>query len=336
VQASFPLFPLNDIAGWGFMVLTNTLPSHGNGTFQFWIYADDLEGHKTLLGTLTITCDNAAATSPFGTIDTPTQGATISGSDYPVFGWVLSRVRRTDPPGGGTVIVYVDGVEVGRPGGWTSRPDLTALFTGFFDVNSTLGVFGLDTRLLSDGLHTISWVAIDSAGVASGIGSRYFRVANATGAVDGVATATNPIELRPTEAPRSSGLLLSAIDSVPLDTARLEVRRGWDPRAAWSSSPVDSVGRTVIRGEEMDRIEFVPSSASDAEYTMHLRTADGLMPLPIGSTIDQSTGRFIWSPGVGYVGSYDFVAVRWSASRPVARHDITIVLAPKGTERVGT
>ena len=39
----------------------------------------------------------------------------------PNFGWVLSRVRRADPPGGGSVFVYIDGVAVGSPGGWTSR-----------------------------------------------------------------------------------------------------------------------------------------------------------------------------------------------------------------------
>ncbi len=57
------------------MVLTNMLPNQGNGTYQFYMYAQDRDGHTTLLGTRTMTCANASATKPFGAIDTPAQGA---------------------------------------------------------------------------------------------------------------------------------------------------------------------------------------------------------------------------------------------------------------------
>ena len=76
VQAAFPLYPRSSRAGWGFMVLTNMLPSQGNGVFVFHAYATDRDGHIQLLGTRTLTCDNAHATTPFGTIDTPGQGDT--------------------------------------------------------------------------------------------------------------------------------------------------------------------------------------------------------------------------------------------------------------------
>ncbi len=36
------------------------------------------DGHSTLLGTRIVTCTNATATQPFGAIDTPAQGETIS------------------------------------------------------------------------------------------------------------------------------------------------------------------------------------------------------------------------------------------------------------------
>jgi hypothetical protein len=39
------------------------------------MYAQDVEGLTTLLGTRTMTCANASATLPFGAIDTPTQRA---------------------------------------------------------------------------------------------------------------------------------------------------------------------------------------------------------------------------------------------------------------------
>ena len=74
VQAAYPMMPVNTKAGWGFMVLTNMLPSQGNGTYLFFMYAQDRDGHTRLLGTRTMTCANASATKPFGAIDTPTQG----------------------------------------------------------------------------------------------------------------------------------------------------------------------------------------------------------------------------------------------------------------------
>ncbi len=36
----------------------------------------------------------------------------------------------------------------------------------------------LDTRMFADGLHTLSWIVTDDAGVTEGLGSRYFTVAN--------------------------------------------------------------------------------------------------------------------------------------------------------------
>jgi hypothetical protein len=76
--------------------------------------------------------------------------------------------------------VYIDGVPVGSPGGWTSRDDLSALFpvSQYSGVSTALGVFALDTTTIVNGLHTISWAVTDNFGVTSGIGSRFFTVSN--------------------------------------------------------------------------------------------------------------------------------------------------------------
>ena len=97
------------------MVLTNMLPNQGNGTYVFTIYARDREGQVTLLGTRTMTCSNATATLPFGTIDTPAQGETVSGSAYVNFGWALTQKPKAIPTDGSTLRVYVDGVLRGAP-----------------------------------------------------------------------------------------------------------------------------------------------------------------------------------------------------------------------------
>ena len=95
VLTAFPTHPRNDRGGWGFMLLTNMLPNQGNGTFTLYAYARDREGRTALLGTRTMTCDNAHATAPFGAIDTPGQGETVSGSAYVNFGWALTPSERS-------------------------------------------------------------------------------------------------------------------------------------------------------------------------------------------------------------------------------------------------
>jgi hypothetical protein len=135
-----PGAPRNTRAGWGYLMLTNFLPSQGNGTFKLYAYADDADGHTTLLGTKTITCDNAHAITPFGAIDTPAQDEVVSGN-VNNFGWVLARVN-----------VVIDGAVVGTPAGWTNRSDLTTLFpTGFSDLTSTLAVLPVDITGLTNG-----------------------------------------------------------------------------------------------------------------------------------------------------------------------------------------
>ncbi len=136
VAAAFPAFPVNTRGGWGFMVLTNMLPSQGNGTFVFHMWAQDRDGH-------TIAARHADDDVREREFDPAIRrdrhadaGRSGLGRNYAVFGWVLSRTNRADPPGGGTVIVQVDGVTVGSPGGWTARPDLTALFPGFPGIST--------------------------------------------------------------------------------------------------------------------------------------------------------------------------------------------------------
>jgi hypothetical protein len=177
VQALFPAFPESDAAGWGYMVLTNMLPNLGNGTFVFYAYATDHAGQTTLLGARTVTLANGTSIKPFGSIDTPGQGATVSGVVVN-FGWALAAPGRTIPIDGSTINVYIDGVMVGHPTYNNFRADIAALFPGLANSNGAVGYFILDTRTLTNGVHTIAWVITDDAGQTSGVGSRYFRVQN--------------------------------------------------------------------------------------------------------------------------------------------------------------
>jgi hypothetical protein len=160
------------------MLLTNMLPAQGNGTYKLWVHAVDREGQQALLGTRTITCANAAATKPFGTIDTPGQGATASGSAYAVFGWALTPQPGVIPMNGSTIWVFVDGVPKGHPVYNLYRSDIATLFPGYANSNGAVGYFVLDTTVLANGIHSIAWSVTDDHGRAQGLGSRYFWVQN--------------------------------------------------------------------------------------------------------------------------------------------------------------
>jgi hypothetical protein len=176
VQKLYANYPESNSAGWGYLMLTNELPG-GNGTFQIHAIAHDFNNAGTDLGTKTIVVDNADATQPFGSIDTPTQGGMESGT-FVNFGWALTPPGKTIPTDGSTVWVFIDNQRIGHPAYNNYRVDIATLFPGYANSQGAVGYYYIDTTQLSNGLHTISWSVTDSAGVASGIGSRYFTVQN--------------------------------------------------------------------------------------------------------------------------------------------------------------
>jgi hypothetical protein len=325
VQAAFASYATADRAGWGLMLLTNMLPNRGNGTFTFVVYARDREGQAVVLGTRVISCDNANATAPFGAIDTPWAGGTATGAAFVNFGWALTPSPKHIPADGSTLMVYVDGLPIGRPSYNQYRSDIATLFPGHLNSDGAVGFKVLDTTTLSNGLHTISWTATDSAGASSGLGSRYFRVLN-----DGPANLTS-------EGVTSAMAMASAavVDDLPLDVTPMRARRGWDADAPVRRYELKSAGRIVINGEEVDRFDFDVDGPDGASYEGYVRTAAGLRSLPIGSRLDRRTGRFTWASGVGFLGAYNLVFVRLEDERPVARREVRVVLHPKASGQIG-
>lgn len=178
VENTFKSYPNADRAGWGYAMLSNFLPNGGNGTYTLHALATDDDGNTTSLGTKTIGVSNASSPKPFGTLDTPGQGQTVSGSGYMVWGWALTPQPDIIPVDGSTIWVFVDGVPLGHPVYNLYRVDLAAAFPGLRNTNGAAGYFVLNTTGLSNGLHTIAWSVTDSGGDAQGIGSRYFWVQN--------------------------------------------------------------------------------------------------------------------------------------------------------------
>ena len=188
VAAGFPSFPNANRAGWGYLLLTNVLPPQGagpgNGTYVLHVDLVDAEGNKVRIADRTITVSNSTATKPFGTIDTPPQGATISGAVYVNFGWMLTPLPKTMPKDGSSITAYIDGVALGNVNYNHFRSDIASVFPGLNntgDATSGEGAIGfrvIDTTQFADGVHTIGWVGYDDGGIAEGVGSRYFSILN--------------------------------------------------------------------------------------------------------------------------------------------------------------
>jgi hypothetical protein len=264
----------------------------------------------------------------------------VSGSAFANFGWVLARGPNfADPPDGGTVQVFVDGAVVGAPAGWSNRADLTGLFpsVSYPGVSTALAVFGLDTTTLTNGVHTIFWIATGTGtSGTSGIGSRFITVSNGSdvAGLSSSAAASKTATVIAAAPTTHTASLDAEVASLPADLSAVQGRRGYDLDSALQTYTPSS-GRIDVRSEELDRIEPHLSGTEGHQYTGYLRTPGGLRPLPIGSSLDASTGTFTWTPGVGFYGSYDLTFVRWSDGRAVARQDVRVTLNAKGSNRVG-
>jgi hypothetical protein len=182
VAAAHPGYPCNN-CGWGAQVLTNELPNTigqagiGNGTYTLHLLVTDNSGQVTDIGTTTFGAANRGSILPFGTIDTPTEGETVSGTIVN-FGWALTPQPNIIPINGSTIWVFIDGVRLGHPIYDQYRVDIATIFPGLQNSNGAIGYYYIDTTTLSNGLHSIAWTVTDSAGNAQGIGSRYFNVQN--------------------------------------------------------------------------------------------------------------------------------------------------------------
>ena len=225
VERAYPSMPQNDRGGWGYLMLTSMLPNRGNGVFRIHAIADDAEGHSAALGTRTIVGVNSNATLPFGAIDTPAQGETVSGSVYPNFGWALTPRPKSIPTDGSTIRVIVDGVSLGPVTYNLFRPDVASLFPGLANSGGAIGHRALDTTALAEGEHTIAWVVADSAGAMEGIGSRYFTVSNSADAVPAAALASGPesgrqsASLLPLEATGARAYRITSLERLQISVA---------------------------------------------------------------------------------------------------------------------
>lgn len=298
VEAAYSALPMASRAGWGYLLLTTGLPHQpqgapvgGQGTVTVTAYAVDQEHHYAQLGSRTITLDNDGATRPFGAIDTPGQGETITAPLTANFGWAMTQapkcIART------RYRVFIDGVaRMLTPGtNWfpdLSRPDLAAAYPSLCDSANPLAAYYIDVPALglSNGLHTIGWDVFDDNATpgtpaddnVAGIGSRFFSVL--IGSTD-VGADRRALEYG---RPVAVGAVADLAGLAPLPS-----------------------GRTDVSLKIGGRVQLDLGGAVDAGYEI---VGSERRALPTGSTLDAAAGIFSWAPPIPYGGSFDLVFVR--------------------------
>jgi hypothetical protein len=324
VEQAYPGYPMNYKAGWGYMMLTNFLPGGGNGEFKIHAVATDAEGNQITLGTKTIRCDNAHAVKPFGAINTPTQGGTASGKNFVNWGWVLTPLPNKIPEDGSTINIWVDGKNIGHPIYNNYREDIAALFPGYTNSNGAIGYFYLDTTGYENGIHTIQWTATDNAGNTDGIGSRYFSILN-----NGESSSNSQSIGKDRHQNDYNSILNSPIEEIPMSNIEpLRIEKGID-EIAHCIEP-DENGIYFIEIEELERLEVVISDINPMAVGFILVGAQ-LKPLPVGTTLCEDTGKFYWTPGPGFVGSYHFVFIERDHDNYLTRKEVIVDIRAKST-----
>jgi hypothetical protein len=320
VEQTYPNYPMNYKAGWGYMMLTNFLPG-GNGVFTIHALATDIEGNQVTLGSKTITVDNASAVKPFGAIDSPAQGGTASGNEYVNFAWVLTPPPNTISTDGSTIRVWVDGVSLGNPVYNRHRQDIAALFPDYNNSGGAGGYFYLDTTKYANGVHTIQWTAADDAGNRDGIGSRYFTVLNAAKPAASAASTKQSQQNLPLSLPDPQDMQWNH---------HVKVAKGF---------PDENLSQTYYKGEnntisleikELDRVEIHLSEEPSGTWMGCQVVGNQIRNLPIGSTLDIEKGIFCWQVGAGFIGRYRLVFIeRDQKGNILSGSKIVVKIMPK-------
>jgi hypothetical protein len=324
IESLYTSYPARHRAGWGYLMLTYGLPN-ANGTFVLTAIGWDQDGQHTVLGTKTISVNNATATKPFGSIDVPAYGATFSGPNW-TYGWALT------PAGGCTVsggqqYMTIDSAPPNFPISFgANRTDIASAFPGFADSNAAGGAVVLDSRNYTNGTHQIGWLVYDSCGNGEGIGSRFFTILNNSGdaRLSSDATATAGVILG--KGPAFARVGRPAPDAAPpLDPLWLVRGMGTAETLIESGAKVwlSQTGRIEVHATRAGA-----SPPADARYEAYLVTDGHLRSLPLGSSFDPVRGTFYWQPVAGFLGSFDLRIMQTRAGAADVSWTVPLVISP--------
>ncbi len=338
IAGLFPASPWQYRAGWGYLMLTWGLPNQGTGTYTLYAYAFDRDGayptSYSSLGTRTFTSDNRGTTSsaqkPFGALDAPYPGETVSGVKL-TGGWAL-----TQPSSCRVSKVWV-GIDSG-PLQAVSYGDLKPGFDQFFPTNPFTdspycgAAFFLDTSAYANGVHQIGYLVEDNCGHQEGIGSRFFSIFNASGGASTAKPALERLADSSTVFPmlgleRSAVTFSNAVTPVTVIRGFPEVP-GWRGTKTENAEPgLDGVRR--VRVDPTERVAVHVGNAEGSTYSAYRVLEGRLSMLPVGSSFDARKGIFYWQPGPGYLGEYDFVVLKSGIAKKTLQWRVKFVVGPE-------
>jgi hypothetical protein len=368
VEATYPFNPQAYRAGWGYLLLTSMLPNvpgnqafGGIGPLTLYAVATDAEGNRTLLGRsvdpgnpehatpTSITMANDTIAKPFGAIDTPGQGATVSGA-VANFGWALTPDSNTTggeggdiliPTNGSTMTVFIDSLPVAQVTYNQCRGSSPGpILGGVYCDDDVANIFGNATpqpvltvrtenatryRNLDSGRAAIGSYVINTATMTNGLHTIAWSVTDSNGRTEGIGsrffnvlnstsgdTTDTALRARPAEIRGPAWVL----GFMPAGRDGVWVRTGFDLTQAWTDLPPLFDGRRVVEIAAGDRVELWLGAGADRGFLVANGT---LRDLPPGASLNGA--QFAWAPPIGYVGAYTL-----SFTRGRERVDVTIVV----------
>jgi hypothetical protein len=321
IEGAYPGYPRNARAGWGYMLLTNSLP---DGAYSIYAVATDINGKTAMFGPSNITIDNAGAVKPFGAMDAPLQGGDASGDNYVNWGWALTAQPNTIPKDGSTIQVWVDGALKGTVDGYdVPNANVAALFPDYKNSAGPTGYFHLDTTEYTNGVHYIAWTVADDAGNTEGIGSRYFTILNSGG---GASRVSN------TAAGHGGFIVSEDLSGLPADRfTPLRIKKGLHPTAEAQIVSPGEKGMICLEINELEPIEIQLSNGLPLKLKGYLKVGEDYRPLPVGSTLDAQRGIFSWHPGPGFMRDYQLIFVIKNEFGEFVKKQIHLRIVPKLT-----
>lgn len=317
IEVMYPDYPLNHRAGWGYALLTNSLPKRGNGVITIYAFAHNACGNRVEIGKKTIVLDNANRSKPFGAIVTPQQGENISGYGYINIGWALTPLPKTIPKDGSTIWAWIDGIQIGNAVYNQYQEDIALQYPEYNNAQGAEGHFRVDISQFEMGVHTIVWSAMDNWGEVDAIGMSYFSTNSIKrGNIQNrpsnpwslyLKEKTEKLQIRVAETQRGYKLEtfneqeIKRISDIRLEN--LEERRAFRSKAV-DKKRINNEHILRIKVEEMEPMRIIFEGGAEENLQYIGWGANKEIALPIGSTLNKEKGIFSWIPTPGFSGRY--------------------------------
>jgi hypothetical protein len=128
------------------------------------------------------------------------------------------------------------------------------------------------------------------------------------------------------------GESIETVSDVPPDYSAVHVKRAASDDQTPAMVFPEWSGEIRIRTRETEQVEVRLASQfddSEASYEGYIVMNGRMRPLPIGSTLDRTSGTFSWQPGPGFVGRYEFVFLRTGSNGIKTRIPVNVRISPK-------